>query len=102
MKITKKLMKKIEEAPKVYLIVCWARWGIREYHWTGEWLIGTNNIPQPIVYYYNDHNGTYEEYQKIPITFTTTGICADWSFYKSMAQNLADKLNEIEFGEVIK
>ena len=61
---------------------------------------GTNNTPQPIVYYYNDHNGTYEEYQKIPIALTTTGICADWSFYKSMAKHLADRLNEVEFGEI--
>lgn len=96
MKITKKLEEKISKQPKVYLIACWARWGIREYHWTGKWFIGTTGRPIPIVYYYNDHNGTYEEYQQIPITFTTTGICADWSFYKEMAQHLANKLNEID------
>lgn len=36
MKITKKLMEKIEKSPKVYLVACWARWGVREYHWTDE------------------------------------------------------------------
>lgn len=102
MKITKKLVEKIEKSPKVYLIACWARWGVAEYHWTGKWFYGTNNTPQPIVYYYNDHNGEYEEYQQIPIAFTTTGACADWSFYKEMAKHLADKLNEDEFGEVIR
>lgn len=99
MKITKRLLKKIEQSPKVYLVACWAKWGIQEYRWTGEWFTSTSGLPIPIVYYYNDYNGTYEEYQKIPIIFTTTGICADWSFYKQMAQNLADKLNELEFGE---
>lgn len=36
MKITKKLMEKIEKSPKVYLVACWARWGVSEYHWTDE------------------------------------------------------------------
>ena len=99
MKITKKAIEKVENAPKVYLIVCWARWGVQEYSWTGKWSIDERGIPQPIVYYYNDHNGSYEEYQLIPIFSTTTGICMDWSFYKNAAQALAEKMNEREFGE---
>lgn len=99
MKITKKLIKKIEKSQKVYLVACWAKWGVREYSWTGKWFFDESGKPIPIVYYYNDHNGEYEEYQRLPIHFTTTGACADWSFYKRMAQNLADKLNELEFNK---
>ena len=99
MKITKRLMAKIEKAPKVYLIACWAHWGVREYKWTGKWSTTSGGIPVPIVYHYNDHNGEYEEYQELPIHLTTTGLCMDWSFYKNAAQALAEKMNEREFGE---
>lgn len=102
MKITKRLEEKIAKQPKVYLVACWARWGVREYHWTGKWGTTTTGNPVPIVYHYDDHNGTYEEYVQIPIHLTTTGICADWSFYKEMAKHLADRLNEVEFGEIRK
>ena len=99
MKVTKKLIAKMEKAPKVYLIGCWARWGVMEYKWTGKWHTTSGDVPQPIVYYYNDHNGAFEEYQELPITLTTTGVCLDWSFCKNAAQALAEKMNEREFGE---
>lgn len=96
MKITSKLESKIRNSPAVYLVGCWARWGIQKYHWTGKWYIDKETgIPEPIVYFYNDHNGEYEEYQKLPISRVTTGFVVDWTFYKPCAERLAEKMNEI-------
>ena len=94
MKITKRLENKIRKCPKVYLVGCWAKYGVLDFSWTGKWHINENGIPVPIVYYYNDHNGEYEEYQRIPIYNTTTGMCITWSFNKDIALRIAKDLNE--------
>ena len=97
MKITKKLEEKVKNSPKVYLVVCWARCGVQEYHWTGKWKINKETgIPEPIVYYYDDHNGEYEEYRKVPITYTTAGFAVDWTFRRPCAERLAERMNEID------
>ena len=95
MKVTKKNEKKISEQPVVYIIGCWARWGVQEYHWTGKWWPSHNGAVQPEVYYYNDHNGEYEEYQKVPIDYVTTGYILDWTFNKKAAEMLVNYLNEV-------
>ena len=87
-----KLEKKIQKCKSVYLIVCYAHWCVREYKWTGKWHLDAAGIPEPIVWNYNDHNGAYESYDQLPITYTTTGMCCDWSFHKSVATKIAEQL----------
>lgn len=92
MKPTKRLLKKIEKCPKVWLIGQWAHWGIREYRWTGKWTKGEK--PQPIVWYFTDHNGEYEQWLKVPIGDTTTGWGIAYSFHKGVAEEIAEAMEE--------
>ena len=85
----------MERCKSIYAVVLYAHWGVREYKWTGKW--GKNShdkSPTPIVWHYNDHNGTYEEYQRIPIEYTTTGYIITWTFDKASAKRLVTVLND--------
>lgn len=105
MRPTKRLQKKIDKCIPVYLIACWAHYGVREYKWTGKWVNAPgSDRPCPEVWYYDDHNGEYEEYYKTPILNVTTGWIIDWSFYKRSAEKIAEALNllmEKNGGQVI-
>ena len=94
MKPTKRLKKKIEKCPKVWLIAQWAHWGIREYYWTGKWT--KDDKPQPIVWYFTDHNGEYEEWLKVPIFYTTAGWTIAYSFFQGIAEMIAEAMEEME------
>lgn len=94
MKPTKKLKEKIDKCIPVYIIACWAGWGVREYKWTGKWIYAPGSKrPCPEVWYFDDHNGEFEEWYKTAIFNTTTGWIADWSFYKKSAEAMAEGLN---------
>lgn len=80
----------VESLPKIYLIGCWARYGIRECANTLQ--VDKEGIP--LVYDYNDHNGCYEEYELVPIHRVTTGRVYAWSTSKEAAQHVADLMNE--------
>lgn len=95
MAITKKQQEKVDNSQSVYLIVQYAHWCVREYKWTGKFEI-RDGIPIPIVYDYDDHNGTFEEYAKRPITLVTTGLIFDWTFYKHSASKIAEWLEKAE------
>ena len=60
MKPTKRLKKKMEKCKSIYIVGYWARFGVQEYKRTGKWKI-VDGQPIPVVWYYNDHNGSYEE-----------------------------------------
>ena len=79
----------IHSLPKIYLIGCWARYGVMEFPF-----VKLNKDNVPLVYNYNDHDGTAGQYELVPITHTTTGWIFDWSFHKEQAQKVADMLNE--------
>lgn len=93
MKVTSKLKEKIEDCKDVYLIVQYAKWCYRTEKWTGRFIKDINGIYIPEVWYYDDHNGTFEEYRKEPITHITTGNIYDWTFYKNVANRTVEILN---------
>lgn len=80
----------VESLPKIYLIGCWARYGIRECANTLQ--VDEDGIP--LVYDYNDHNGCYEEYELVPIHRVTTGQVYAWSISQMAAQHVADMMNK--------
>jgi len=80
----------VESLPKIYLIGCWMRFGVREYPNT----LQVDEKGFPLVYDLDDHNGYYEEYVLRPIHEVTTGQVYAWSTDKETAQSLADMLNE--------
>ena len=95
MKFTKKNTDKINKCKSVYIIVLYVHWCVREYKWTGKWrYTRLSNSYEPIVYDYDDHNGTFEEYVKRPIHSVTTGDIIDWTFSKYAADRFAKLLNE--------
>lgn len=101
MEVNKKNTEMIEQCESVYLVVRYVHWCVREFKWTGEWNFyrGTPRR-NPIVYYYNDHNGGYEEYQLIDIFYTTTGGIFMWTFDKYVADKVAEMLEERDNTEI--
>lgn len=93
MKPTKRLQKKIDKCKSVYLIGCWAHFGVQKYAWTGKFVEYHGHF-MPEVWYYNDHNGEFEEWYKVPLYYVTTGTCFSWSFDENVAHKIADALEE--------
>lgn len=95
MEVNKKNTDMINQCESVYLVVKYAHWCVREFKWTGNWNFYRETPRRnPIVYYYNDHNGEYEEYQLIDIFYTTTGEIFMWTFDKYVADKVAEMLEE--------
>lgn len=92
-KATYRLLRKL---PKVYLIGCWARYGVREHYFSGLFKKHKDGSLEPMVYHFDDHNGTFDEWILMPITETTTGSVLDWTFNCKVAQRIAEKFNIIE------
>lgn len=81
----------VNSLPKIYLVGCWAHYGIQTHHFTGKFEYDKNlEMQVPLVYQYDDHNGTRPEYVLRKITNTTTGSIITWSERRSVAQHIAD------------
>ena len=68
-----KARKKLKKLPKIYYVGFWAHWGTRN-----EFLQGFDKDGHPLVWYFNDHNGTYAEWILTRLENTTTGAIACW------------------------
>lgn len=90
---TEKNEKFIRKLTPIYLIACWARYGVREYPFSGKFKKHPSGELEPLVYNFDDHNGTFAEYVLRPISHTTTGFILDWSFSEQTAKDIADKYN---------
>ena len=87
----------LDNLPKIYLVGCWARYGIREYPFTGKYEQNEYGISIPIVYDYDDHNGTCDNWYLRRIDHTTTGQILLWTQNKNVASKVAELYNkEIE------
>ena len=78
----------IQSLPKIYLIACWADFGVREYAYDGE----CDESGVPLVYDYDDANGTRDVWIKRPITNTTTGWIYAWTTSKARAEEIVEAL----------
>ena len=86
----------VESCKKVYLVGLWARYGVREYAFAGEYVDSKLWGKEPLVWLEDDHNGTYCEYICMPITETTTGESIVYSFDKDIAESVAQAYNEVK------
>lgn len=86
--------KYIQSLKKVYLIGYWARYGIREYPYAGEMVEDKVFSYTPLVYDFDDHNGTYGEWILRKINDVTTGGVIIYCFNKELAEQLVDIYNE--------
>lgn len=80
----------LESLPKIYMIACWAGYGVREFPFAGKYT--TDGIP--FVWDHDDQNGTCDCYFLRKLTYTTTGWIYAWTISKSRAEEIAAALNE--------
>ena len=89
LKNTKKNKDKLAKLPKIYLIACWARYGVLEFPFSGRYK-KIDKKPIPLVWDFDDHNGTYPEYVLRPITWTTTAAIRGWVRDEQQAKDTAE------------
>ena len=80
---------KLAKLPKIYLIACWAHYGVLEFPFSGRYK-KINKKPIPLVWDFDDHNGTYPEYVLRPITWTTTAAIRGWVRDEQQAKDTAE------------
>lgn len=89
LKNNSKTKKYLESLPKIYMVACWAGFGVREFPFAGK--CDENGVPY--VYDYEDRNGTCDEFCLRKLTHTTTGQIYAWTASKKMAEEIADAMN---------
>lgn len=89
LKYNKRNRKKVEKLPTIYLIGCWARWGVLQFPF-----YKFDKDKNPLVYNYNDHNGTKDQWELVKIQDTTSGIALEWTFSEENAKSIAKALNK--------
>ena len=96
LKNNKKTKAYLDSLPKIYLVACWAGYGVMEFPFTGKYVQDEyiNNISVPLVYDYDDCNGTCDNWYLRKITNTTTGQIVVWTQSKSMASKFAELFNK--------
>lgn len=89
-----KTEKYLAKLPKIYLVGCWARYGVMEFPFSGKYIINENGISIPLVYDYDDFNGTSDNWYLRPINLTTTGFIIVWTQCESVAERIAELYNK--------
>lgn len=82
---------------KVYIVACWAGYGVEEFPFSGKY--ADKEHLHPLVYQYDDHNGATDNYYLRDIYNTTTGHILLWTFSYADAVRIADQRN-IDRGEI--
>ena len=83
----------VESLPPVYLIGYWARPGYLKCHFSGKYSEGEHTKYEPLVWNYDDHNGTADQYELIPISFVTTGF-RYWTFNENFAKLTVERMRK--------
>lgn len=86
---------KLAKLPKIYLIACWARYGVLDFPFSGKYKkVKDADSPLvryiPLVWDFDDHNGVYPEYVLRPITWTTTAAIRGWVSNEKQAKDTAE------------
>lgn len=84
----------LDSLPKIYLVGCWARYGVRDYPFTGKYEIDKYGTSIPLVYDYDDFNGTCDNYYLRKIDHVTTGQIIMWTQSPSIAFKVAELFNK--------
>ena len=91
-KVTKE---KLDNLQDIYLIVCWIDYGYLTFKDSGLTEYDKDlKVDVPLVWQYDDFNGTDDAYYLRPITLTTTGSIHTWTYDKDLAKNLIERLNK--------
>lgn len=87
--------KYIQSLRKVYLVGCWAKYGVLEFPYTGKMVDDNEFGLIPLVYDFDDHNGTYNEYVLRKLNEVTTGQIITYTFNEHIANSIAEQYNEL-------
>lgn len=84
----------LTKLPKMYIVGYWARYGVWDFYWSGKWEKNPHNgHMEPLVWHYDDHNGTADNWYLLPIRFVTTGQIIMWTEDRVYAESIASALN---------
>ena len=97
LKNTAKTKVYLDSLPKIYLVGCWAKYGVREYPFTEKYF-SENGFSVPLVYDYDDHNGTCDNWYRRRLDYVTTGQIIMWTQNKAVADKVVELFNK-EMGE---
>ncbi len=86
---TRKTKEYLEGLPTIHLVGCWASYGVRSYAFSGRFET-IKRVSIPLVYVYDDHNGTTDQWELRKITQATSGIPIIWTQSKSVAHKIAE------------
>ena len=86
---------KLANLPKIYLIACWAHYGVVDFPFSGKYKKVKDADSSliryiPLVWDFDDHNGVYPEYVLRPITWTTTAAIRGWVRNEQQAKDTAE------------
>lgn len=96
---TEETRKFLDSLPKMYLVGCWAHYGVWDFPFSGKYKkvysekLGYN-IDIPLVYQYFDGNGTCDDFLLREISDTTTGRIILWTQDGYRAKQFANMLEE--------
>ena len=79
----------LSDCRTIYLIGHWAKYGYLPLPFADKY-----KFTEPLVWMFNDNNGTHDEFILTPITKTTTGNIIGWTFDEEEAKKKVAKLNE--------
>ena len=94
LKNTAKTRAYLDSLPKIYLVACWAKYGVMELPFTGKYKKNIFGISVPLVYQYDDFNGFCGHYYLRCITSTTSGRIIMWTETESVADKVAELFNK--------
>ena len=97
LKNTPKTKAYLDSLPTIYLVGCWAKYGVREYPFTEKYF-SENGFSIPLVYDYDDHNGTCDNWYLRRLDYVTTGQIIMWTQNKAVADKVVELFNK-EMGE---
>ena len=89
---SEKTRKFLNSLSTIYMVGFWARFGVREYPFTGQYTTDENGRSIPLIYHYEDDNGTCDEWRLMPITEATVGSVYVWTEDEEIANSIANAL----------
>ena len=93
-KYSDKSERQIRKLTPIFLVVKYVKCCVLEFPFSGYFKKLESGALEPLVYDFDDHNGTHPEWVLRLINDTTTGSCITWTFYKETAKRIAKACNE--------
>lgn len=95
LKNNKKTKQYLDDLPVMYLVSGFTFYHATEYPFSGKYVIDPYSGKSiPLVWVYDDHNGTTDNFYLKPITYTTMGNIIVWTESAYIAKKIAGLFND--------